>query len=138
MKIITASLLALTLGAGAVSAQTAPVDLANASKLIRASDLEDGNIYSVQAGIEQSTFGGTTYTTIDTAWDDVGEIEDIVLDEKGQVFGVIAEIGGFLDVGSRNVLLPISEVAVVPEENGKYSFLTRFSQEELKSMPAIN
>lgn len=138
MKIITGSILALTLGAGAVAAQTATVNGAVPTQTIRADDLEDGNIYSVEAGIEQSTFGGTTYTTIDTAWDDVGEVEDIVLDQSGQVVGVIAEIGGFLDIGSRNVLLPISEVAVVPEENGKYSFLTRFSQEELKSMPAIN
>ncbi|MDB6453016.1 PRC-barrel domain-containing protein [Falsirhodobacter sp. 20TX0035] len=137
MKIITGSILALTLGAGAVAAQTAAVDLSDPSQLIRADDLEDGNIYSVEAGIEQSTFGGTTYTTIDSTWKDVGEVEDIVMDRSGKVVAVVAEVGGFLDIGSRDVLLPITDVAVVPEQNGKYSYITRYSLEELKNLPAV-
>ncbi len=136
MKILAGSMLAMTLAAGAVQAQET-VDLSSASNLIRGDVLEDGNIYSVEAGIEQAEFEGATFTRIETAWDDVGDIDDLVLDTSGQLVAVVAEIGGFMGLGDRDVLLPIADVAIVKGENGEVAYVTRLSQEELSQLPEV-
>ncbi|MDH2326670.1 PRC-barrel domain-containing protein [Cereibacter sp. SYSU M97828] len=137
MKIATPALLALSVLAMPAFAQEASIDLSSAANLVRADDLEDGNVYSVATGIEQATFDGATYTAIDAEWDDVGDIEDLVLDRSGQLVAVVAEIGGFLGLGDRNVLLPITDISLVPGEGGDFAYVTRLSQEELSQLPEV-
>ncbi|WP_169053216.1 PRC-barrel domain-containing protein [Falsirhodobacter xinxiangensis] len=137
MKIATPAALAFSLLAVPAFAQQPTLDLSAAADLVRADDLEDGNVYSVATGIEQATFDGATYTAIDAEWDDVGDIEDLVLDRSGQLVAVVAEIGGFLGLGDRHVLLPVTDVSLVPGEGGDFAYVTRLSQEELKQLPEV-
>lgn len=137
MKVLATSAIVLTIAATGVYAQEPTIDLSSATDLVRADDLEEGNVYSVDVGIEQATFDGATYTDIDTEWEDVGDIDDLVLDTSGQLVAIVAEIGGFLDIGDRHVLLPVTDVALVPGEDGKYSYVTRLSQDELSQLPEV-
>ena len=141
---LTSGLVAATL-AGAAFAQDAAVpvtegptvDLSTSANLVKADDLEDGNVYSLETGIESGTWGGATYTEVSPEWDDICDIEDLVLDSSGQLVAVVAEIGGFLDIGDRHVLLPVGDVRLVPNEEGRYSYVTRLSQQELEQLPQI-
>lgn len=102
---------------------------------VRVGDIKDGDVYSIQTGIEQATFGSATYTGISTEWDDIGEIEDVVLSADGQMIGIIAEVGGVLGLGEKDVFLPTDAVRLVPGEGGRYAYVTRYSLDELKALP---
>ncbi len=102
---------------------------------VRVDNIKDGDVYSVQTGIEQSTFGTATYTEISTEWDDIGEIEDVVLSADGEMIGIIAEVGGVLGIGDKDVFLPTDAVRLVPGSDGRYAYVTRLSLDELKALP---
>ena len=57
----------------------------------------------------------------------IGEIEDIILDRSGQMVGIVAEVGGFLDIGDKHVMLSVDDVRLVPVDDTTYSFVTRMS-----------
>jgi sporulation protein YlmC with PRC-barrel domain len=42
----------------------------------------------------------------------IGKIDDVVIDDKGQVKAVIVSVGGFLGIGDKDVALPWAEVRV--------------------------
>ncbi|WP_164876144.1 PRC-barrel domain-containing protein [Falsirhodobacter deserti] len=139
MKIVTPSLIALMLAAGAAHAQDAgTVDLTSSANLVSGDELEDGTVYSVATGIDQQSFEGATYTTVESEWEKVGEIEDVVLDSEGKLVAIEAEIGGFLGLGDRHVLLPVSDLALVAGKNRDFSYVTRLSQEELRDLPELD
>jgi sporulation protein YlmC with PRC-barrel domain len=40
----------------------------------------------------------------------IGEIEDVLVNQSGQVTGVVLEVGGFLGIGEREVAVPLPAV----------------------------
>ncbi|WAJ27254.1 PRC-barrel domain-containing protein [Antarcticirhabdus aurantiaca] len=38
--------------------------------------------------------------------EDIGEVEDLLLDQQGRVIGVVVEVGGFLGIGDKEVAIP--------------------------------
>ena len=119
------SALILTLG-GAALAQTAtpavpPAADAAASTpaaaaktgLLRASAFKGADIYTVDVTGKTKWDDGVAYTEINTDWDKIGEVEDLVLDPAGNIVGAIAEVGGFLGIGEKEVVLLPEEIAFV-------------------------
>ena len=47
---------------------------------------------------------------IGPAGDDIGEVEDLIFDEDGGLVAIIAEVGGFWDIGDTHVSIPWEEV----------------------------
>lgn len=43
---------------------------------------------------------------------EIGDVENVLLDETGQIVSVIAEVGGFLDIGDTHVAVPFDQVEV--------------------------
>lgn len=67
-------------------------------------------------------------------WQDIARISDIVLDDSNAVVGYIADIGGFLGIGAKKVLLGTD--AIHPVTIGKDSFFaTNFTKAELEALP---
>lgn len=116
---------------------TSSVDLANQQgELIRMSDITDGTIYSTDPEEVEGWEVGTTYDAVGENWNDIGEIEDLVLDQNGSLTGIVAEVGGFLDIGDKDVLLSVSDVNLVAAE--EYAYVTRLTEEELESLPDVD
>lgn len=46
--------------------------------------------------------------------ENVGQIEDILLDEHDRVVGLVLGVGGFLGIGERDIAIPIHAAAIVP------------------------
>ncbi|WP_045390973.1 PRC-barrel domain-containing protein [Falsirhodobacter sp. alg1] len=133
MKLLATSAMILTLGTAGAMAQEVVVPMDG----VRASTIEGGEVYSIQTGIEEATFGTTKYTDISTEWDNIGEIEDIVLSPEGEMIGIVAEVGGFLGMGEHEVMLPSDAVHLLSGNDGKYAYVTRLSLDELKALPVI-
>jgi sporulation protein YlmC with PRC-barrel domain len=45
----------------------------------------------------------------------LGDIGDVMLDGSGKVVGIVVEVGGFLGVGQRNVMVPLDKLKFVSE-----------------------
>ncbi|MEZ5815769.1 MAG: PRC-barrel domain-containing protein [Hyphomicrobiaceae bacterium] len=44
--------------------------------------------------------------------DDIGSVENLIFSDQGKLLGVIAEIGGFIDIGDTHVFIPWDEVKI--------------------------
>jgi sporulation protein YlmC with PRC-barrel domain len=55
-------------------------------------------------------------TVYNVQGDEVGEVEDIVFDQNGQIVGVVLKIGGLLGIGGKSVGIKWDEVDVSPQE----------------------
>lgn len=64
--------------------------------------------------------------------EDVGEVEDIVLDQDKAVFAVIS-VGGFLGMGDKNVAVPVNELKLGEND---VIMMSETTEEQLESMPA--
>lgn len=116
---------------------TSSADLANQQgQLIRTGDITDGTIYSIAPEEAEGWQVGTTYDAVDANWNDIGEIEDLVLDQNGQLTGIVAEVGGFLGIGDKDVLISVSDVNLVAAD--QYAYVTRLTEEELESLQDVD
>lgn len=108
----------------------------NPANLILAEDLEGGRIYSDPAGVWDAT---TPPAELRSDWPEIGEIENVVLDSSGQMVGVVADVGGFLGIGDKHVLLPIGRTVILPQtEAGTFALVSRETEESLKAMPEVD
>ncbi len=144
MKRIAASALALTVAAAPAVAQMATADWDN---LIRTRDITGGPVYTTNEAWDEGSWGVAGedyawgwggYDAVGPDWNQIGEIEDVVLDRSGQLTGVVVEVGGFLDIGDKHVLLQVGDVDLVPVDDQSYSLVTRYSEEQLEEMESVD
>jgi hypothetical protein len=146
-----ASLLALVMASGTAWADTHATTTANTAagnastdmagmkgQLIRTRDITGGNIYTLNAADDEGWDTNATYDVVGTDWNDIGEIEDILLDRSGQLIGIVGEIGGFLDIADKHVMIPVENIRLVPVDDRTYSYVTRMSEEELEALPEVD
>lgn len=69
--------------------------------------------------------------------DKVGDIGEIVLDKGGEVLGVVVDVGGFLGVAERPVLLSWEDVTLT-EQDGTPAVIASVTKERLEQMPAYD
>lgn len=137
MKSFAASALALAVLAAPVSAETQAETPIDPSHLIIAKDIAGGNIYTDLSQVPWKD-EGPLEAALDS-WQAIGEIEDIVLDSNGQMIGIVADVGGFLGIGDKHVLLPMDNVRIVALGDGDddYALVTRETEESLKAKPEV-
>lgn len=86
---------------------------------LNASELIGMRVYATESDINNETMiadGG------ETEWDDIGEINEIVLTREGSVQSVIVGVGGFIGVGERDVAIDMSQLKFVSEEGDSDDF----------------
>lgn len=153
-----------TTDTAAVDTAAATTGAMDMSGMVRADDITDGPIYStgeayddaawtasdpyaatrMGAGTTTGTAAGTTAATgayqpyaYDAGYETIGDIEDVILDASGQMVGVVAEVGGFLGLGSKDVFLPVDDVRLVSPGDAQYAYVTRLTEDQLTDLPAI-
>lgn len=123
-----------TLATAPAIAQQGAIDPSN---LIVADDLEGARIYSdMQDG---SWANDPAITTIGDDYQPIGSVEDVVLNMNGQMVGVVADIGGFLGIGDRHVLMPIENVLILPRVEGsdEYEIAVHATKAALEQLPVV-
>ena len=94
------------------AAASTPAEAAKTG-LLRASSFKGADVYTIDVTGQTTWDDGMAYTEINADWDKIGEVEDLVLDPNGEVVGAIAEVGGFLGIGEKEVVLLPEEIAFV-------------------------
>lgn len=77
---------------------------------IEASDFLGQRIYATD---EMPADNTTLADGAEKDWDDVGEINDVILGRDGQIKAVVLGVGGFLGLGEKNVAVPMQDVKFV-------------------------
>ncbi|MEH6647421.1 PRC-barrel domain-containing protein [Sulfitobacter sp.] len=129
--------LAALVAAGTTTAASAEQQY-SAENLISAGQIEDGAVYRLEVAPDDTVWAsGGSYTTVDANWNKVGEISDVLLDQNGQMIAVLAEIGGFLGIGDRDVILPLESVRFAQGDDKTYNYVTNLTEEQLESLPEV-
>lgn len=74
------------------------------------------------------------------AWENVGNIQDIVMTKDGEIRGILIDVGGFLGLGARTVMVDIDDLYFVadetaPEDLSDYFVVAAMNQEQLEALP---
>ena len=65
-------------------------------------------------------------------------MEDIVVSRNGEISGLVAEVGGWLDIGDKAVFIDMKDIRIVGDNLGDVAFVTRLSQDQLESRQEID
>lgn len=74
------------------------------------------------------------------AWEDVGSISDVVISKDGEVRGILIDVGGFLGLGARTVMVDINELYFVADDTNTdgvddFSVVAAMTQEQMEALP---
>ncbi len=102
---------------------------------ITTSDLIGKRVYAAEGATE-----GTEYAGVQSGWNDIGEINDVVLTRDGKVDAVLVDIGGFLGMGERQVALGMESLRFVadsatPEDLNDYFLVITADRAVLEGAP---
>lgn len=84
--------------------------------------------------------GSNVYHANDTD-EDVGEVEDILLDDQGQVSALIVNAGGMWGMGGEDVVVDIEHFSMETEHDGddvSHRILVDATEEELENFPSYD
>jgi hypothetical protein len=77
---------------------------------LRASEFIGMRVYASEAALDADEYAG-----MQEGWDDIGEINDVILGRDGTVEAVLVDIGGFLGMGERQVAVDMSAIRFVSD-----------------------
>lgn len=68
---------------------------------------------------------------------EIGDVEDVILTARGDVQGVTADVGGFLGIGSKTVLIPLDDIRLArPDPQAdELTVVTRLNEQQLNDLP---
>jgi hypothetical protein len=89
---------------------------------VLASDLIGMRIYSVEENYDRFNEDYRAQADEEKDWDDIGEVNDVILDFDGTVKAVVLGIGGFIGIGEKDIALPMEQLKVVREQDDDDSF----------------
>lgn len=79
---------------------------------IHASDFIGKRVY--RAEVET---GGDAFDGVQNNWDDIGEINDVILSRDGSAEAVLVDIGGFLGMGERQIAVDMDAIRFVADSS---------------------
>ena len=109
--LLTTALVAGSVGAAFAQDSTTIFRTTPEATEIRASDLIGMRVYR-----EEGDAMGEAYNGIQEGWDDIGEINDVILTRDGDVAAVLVDIGGFLGMGESQVALQMEAIRFVSDD----------------------
>ncbi len=102
---------------------------------IRASDFIGMRVYASEAGVEGEEIAG-----VQDDWEDIGEINDVILTREGEVEAVLVDIGGFLGIGEQQVAVDMDAVQFVAdsataEDAGDFFLVMNAARTDFENAP---
>jgi sporulation protein YlmC with PRC-barrel domain len=111
------------------------VDTAAGGTVVMEDFTRDGFVPAEPAALTADGLAGAS--VYDQTDERIGEISELLLDDRGNVQSVIVDVGGFLGVGERTVALDIRNLAFLRSENGEeLRVYTGMTRGQLESLPA--
>lgn len=75
-------------------------------------------------------------TAFDAAGDEIGEVDELVLDQNGSVVALVVGVAGFLAVGEKDIAIPYQAVTL-GTLNGNVYVQTKYAKADLENAPAF-
>jgi sporulation protein YlmC with PRC-barrel domain len=100
--------------------------------------IDPGLAVKIDAGksvLATSFIGSSVYTATD---ENIGDINDMIFDDKGAIQAVVVGVGGFLGMGEKDVALPLEKIRLTKDENNALKLTIQASREELENAPAFD
>ncbi|MBP1853458.1 PRC-barrel domain-containing protein [Rhizobium halophytocola] len=136
-KFLTTTALTLVLlGGNAYAANMAPMTMYEQQATdIQASDFIGMRIYATESEIATDK---VVAADANKDWDDIGEVNDVILSRDGAVKAVILGVGGFLGIGEKDVAIPMESVKFVKDgdEADDYFLVVNANKQMLTDAPA--
>ncbi len=115
----------------ATDATTAPAT-APATDMTATAPMATGDMVDLTTYAEADLVGKRVYGPND---EDVGEISAVSMDADGKVAGAVVDVGGFLGMGEKEVVLTSAMLSLVPGMDGaEPKFVVNATQEQLETM----
>ncbi len=104
---------------------------------ILGSELIGSYVYVSETELEN----GLVYEeNMETEWDNVGDINEVVLSRDGEVEAIVIGVGGFLGMGEKDVAVKMDSIRFISdgEDADEYFVVFNASQEQLEAAPEWN
>jgi sporulation protein YlmC with PRC-barrel domain len=114
----TTALVASVAAGSAALAQSAdnPFAFEGASQSdLHASTLIGMRVYAAEPATDGSDWTMAETDGLQTDWQDVGEINDMIVTRDGTIASVLVDIGGFLGIGERQVAMDMDDIRFVSD-----------------------
>ena len=121
-------------GAGTTGASGAPAG--QTQSVVRAVDPTTLRLtfYTVQpADMRASNMMGLDIYNLKN--EEIGEIEDLIIDNGKTLRGIVVGIGGFLGIGERRTVIEPASVVLTREANGSLKAVVNTTREDLQKAP---
>ena len=109
--LLSTAFFAVTASAGLAAGHDAKFRTEADPMEIHASAFIGKRVYSSEAEIEGDAFDG-----VQADWEDIGEINDVIMSRDGRVEAVLVDIGGFLGIGERQVAVDMASIRFVADD----------------------
>jgi hypothetical protein len=130
--------LALTVGAvlalGSALAQGSVMfESAGTEGDLLATELIGADLYTTATTLDQNRF---QVDTVPDDWEQIASISNLVLGMDGQVRGVLVDVGGFLGIGARTVMLTMDSIRIATQtDSDRVYAVINATREELEAAP---
>lgn len=124
-KIIAATAASLMLSTAAFAeSQTGSFSMYEAEQSgdIYASNFIGMRVYSAEKDYDSLTAESRVEAGAETEWDDIGEVNDVILGPDGQVKAAILGVGGFIGLGEKDVAVNMDSLKLVAEKDDEDDF----------------
>lgn len=140
-RILATTAMALMLGTAAVADNHMSAMKTHAMEEpgdIFASNLIGMRVYAVETDLEVTDEGFLVDAKAEKDWDDIGEVNDIVLGKEGKVKAVILGVGGFIGIGEKDVAVSMDQIKRIrePGNKEKYFLVVKANKQSLTDAPA--
>ena len=126
--LLTTTALAALLTTGAL-AQTASESVRAPMVLSEGYAAVDGD------NLATKVLGATVYTSTSDDADKIGDINDFVIDDNGDIAAAVIGVGGFLGVGEKNVAVDFAELKWSTAADGTWRYVLATTADALKAAP---
>jgi hypothetical protein len=143
-KLLMPALVGAMLAASAAVTQEATIasdrqSALDPTRLLTAASVEGSEIYSINQGEDVSFWdSGDEINFVTTNWNSIGRVQDVIIDRNGTVVGVTTDVGGFLGIGRRTVLLMLDDIRLVVTENDELVVVTRLAKDRLEQLDELS
>ena len=99
-------------------------------ELIRTRDITGGDVYTTNEADDEGWDADGYYDALGADWNEIGEIEEVLINASGEVVAVTVEAGGFLDIGDEEIVFTMDMLSF---EGGQY--VTDMAATDIEGLP---
>ena len=72
---------------------------------------------------------------VNAANETIGDVNDLVTDNKGRVVAALIGVGGFLGIGEKDIAVRYQDLKLARDENDNVTVVANFSKDQLARHP---